>query len=73
MLTANYSTRYATRIPAIQKYGVSTNPAKVKEEMNTKIPPSIRFIADNFNHLHEQPTVFFAVALGLALAGDNHP
>jgi len=63
---------YATRIPAISKYKVSTNPTKVKEEMNTKIPPHIRFIADNFNHLHEQPTVFYAVAIALALAGDGH-
>ena len=37
--------------------------------MATKIPPAIRWKADNFNHLHEQPTVFYAVALGLAVIG----
>ncbi|KAG8161104.1 hypothetical protein KVR01_009368 [Diaporthe batatas] len=63
---------YATRIPAVSKYGVSTDPDKCKEELNTKIPVHIRQIADNFNHLHEQPTTFFAVALALTIVGDNH-
>lgn len=40
---------------------------------NTKIPIRTRQIADNFNHLHEQPTTFYAVALGLALIGDDDP
>ncbi|GIZ43762.1 hypothetical protein CKM354_000697700 [Cercospora kikuchii] len=64
---------YATRIPAISKYNVSVDPEKVKDDMNTKIPVAIRQIADNYNHLHEQPTVFFAVALALAVVGDDHP
>lgn len=63
---------YATRLPALNKYNVSTEPDKVKEELNSKVPPQIRFIADNYNHLHEQPTVFYAVALSLAMIGDTH-
>ncbi|POS69073.1 hypothetical protein DHEL01_v212532 [Diaporthe helianthi] len=63
---------YATRLPAISKYGVSTDPDKCKEELNTKLPVRVRQIADNFNHLHEQPTTFFAVALALTIVGDSH-
>jgi hypothetical protein len=63
---------YATRLPAMSKYGVSADPDKCKEEMNTKIPIHIRQVAENFNHLHEQPTTFFAVALALTIVGDNH-
>lgn len=61
--------KYATRLPAISKYNVSTSPDLVSHDMATKIPPQIRWKADNYNHLHEQPTVFYAVALGLAVIG----
>ncbi|KAK4629018.1 hypothetical protein CLAFUW4_08363 [Fulvia fulva] len=64
---------YATRIPAMQKYKVDVSPDKVSSDLQTKIPPSVRFKADNYNHLHEQPTVFYAIALSLAILGDDHP
>lgn len=32
------------------------------------MPPSARWKRDNFNHLFEQPTQFYAVALALAVA-----
>jgi hypothetical protein len=38
--------------------------------MNT-LPASVRWKADNYNHLMEQPTVFYAVALSLALLGQG--
>lgn len=40
---------YATRIPAISKYELSTDPDKISKEMNTKIPISIRQIADKYD------------------------
>ncbi|KAK2750616.1 hypothetical protein FQN57_002687 [Myotisia sp. PD_48] len=58
---------YATRIPAIKKYKIAMTPNNASEEMNTKIPPSVRWKADNYNHLFEQPTQFYAVALALAV------
>lgn len=64
---------YATRIPALSKYNVDPDPEKIKEELQTKIPPHIKWIADNYNHLHEQPQVFYAIALSLAMIGDEHP
>lgn len=63
---------YATRLPAASKYGVSLDPDKVRTEMETKIPIKYRQVADNYNHLHEQPTTFYAVALALAALGDTH-
>ncbi len=33
------------------------------------LPDSIQWKAHNYNHLHEAPTVFYAVALVLALIG----
>lgn len=38
-------------------------------DMNKALPANVRWKADNYNHLHEQPTQFYAVALGLTLAG----
>ena len=63
---------YATRLPAMSKYNVSSNQETIGEEMKTKIPIEVRRIADNYNHLHEQPQVFYAVAITLTLLGDNH-
>ena len=33
------------------------------------LPPEVSRIADNYNHLHEQPTIFYALALAAQLAG----
>jgi len=63
---------YATRIPAASKYKVDVRPEATIQDFNAKIPPSVRWKADNYNHLHEQPTQFYAIALTLAsLAGPN--
>ncbi|KZM21724.1 uncharacterized protein EKO05_0001737 [Ascochyta rabiei] len=63
---------YATRIPAMSKYNINPDEKTVSGDMKTKIPIEVRRIADNYNHLHEQPQVFYAVAITLALLGDNH-
>jgi hypothetical protein len=60
---------YATRIPAIFKNKIAMDPAMTKAELNAQLPPSVRWKADNYNHLMEQPTLFYAVAFALALAG----
>ena len=59
---------YATRIPAIRAAGL--DPAKVKRKEDIEgLPARVKFIADNYNHLHEQPTVFYALALYSHVAG----
>ncbi|KAL2063224.1 hypothetical protein VTL71DRAFT_5028 [Oculimacula yallundae] len=63
---------YATRIPAIYKYNVSFDEEKVKEDKHTKIPVKVHRMADNYNNLHEQPQVFYAIAIVLTLLGDNN-
>ncbi|KAG9205908.1 hypothetical protein G6514_006185 [Epicoccum nigrum] len=63
---------YATRLPAISKYNISGDQETISEDMKTKIPIEVRRIADNYNHLHEQPTVFYPVMIALTLLGDNH-
>ncbi|MCB1843147.1 MAG: MAPEG family protein [Halioglobus sp.] len=60
---------YATRIPAIQKAGMQMDPNRPKGEQMAELPARVRWKADNYNHLLEQPTLFYAVALTLALLG----
>lgn len=60
---------YATRIPAVQRLKIVLDPQQTKEAFNANIPPQVRWKADNYNHLMEQPTLFYAVALTVALIG----
>lgn len=65
---------YATRIPAMQK-----NPAidtanltgTTGASLRAQLPDKVSWKADNYNHLHEAPTVFYAVALVLAIIGQG--
>ena len=60
---------YATRIPAIRKLGIVYDPHRPAEAFHAQLPPEVRWKADNYNNLMEQPTLFYAVALTLALLG----
>ena len=60
---------YATRIPAIQAAGAPMRPEMTAADLNAIIPPRVRWPADNYNHLMEQPTLFYAIALTLAVTG----
>lgn len=57
---------YATRIPAMSAAKVQLDPRKGKALLD-ELPPEVNWKADNYNHLMEQPTLFYAVALVLAL------
>jgi len=62
---------YATRIPAIVAAKLKLDPNVPKGELMANLPPRVRWKADNYNHLFEQPTVFYAVALALAVMGQG--
>lgn len=58
---------YATRIPAMSKAGIEVQDATRDSMQN--LPPEVVRVADNYNHLFEQPTLFYAVVLSIALLG----
>jgi hypothetical protein len=62
---------YVTRVPAIMKSRMRLDPNAVRGAQMAELPAKVRWKADNYNHLFEQPTVFYAVALSLALLGDQ--
>jgi hypothetical protein len=61
---------YITRIPAINAARMRLDPNAPRGEQMNQLPPSVRWKADNYNHLFEQPTLFYAVGLVLAILGD---
>jgi hypothetical protein len=63
---------YATRLPAMRKARIVLDPNAPRGEQVATLPARVRWKADNYNHLMEQPTVFYAVALGLAVLGEGH-
>ncbi len=60
---------YATRIPAIINGGIVYDPRRPAQEFHARLPAAVRWKADNYNNLMEQPTLFYAVTLALALLG----
>ena len=62
---------YAVRIPAMSKAGIEPNDARQTGKLDEALPPEAQWKAHNYNHLHEAPTVFYAVALVLALIGSG--
>ncbi|HEY8615128.1 MAPEG family protein [Phenylobacterium sp.] len=62
---------YATRIPAMQKAKIPLDPNRSPAELTSQLPPQVRWKADNYNHLMEQPTIFYATALALAVLGEG--
>ncbi len=61
---------YATRIPAMQRAKIDPQSAIHPGSLNT-LPTAARVVADNYNHLHEQPTIFYALAIYTHLAGTS--
>ena len=57
---------YATRIPVLKKHDIVYDPNRLSEEFHAQIPAEVRWKADNYNNLLEQPTIFYAVAFTLA-------
>jgi len=64
---------YGTRIPALSAAKVDPDdlvhdPTKGLDQI---LPPQVMWKAHNYNHLHEAPTVFYAVAITLAIIGGD--
>ena len=65
---------YATRLPAMGKVpglDASNMTGGKRSDLDAVLPGKIQWIAHNYNHLHEAPTVFYAVALLLAMIGQG--
>lgn len=62
---------FATRIPAMKAARIHPQKAvHTRSEAMGALPSEVRQVADNYNHLMEQPTIFYAIALVLAVSGE---
>ncbi|MEH6519539.1 MAG: MAPEG family protein [Halioglobus sp.] len=60
---------YITRVPAVSNADMKLDPYAPKGEQMGSLPAKVRWKADNYNHLLEQPTLFYATAFTLVLLG----
>lgn len=68
---------YATRIPAMNRAGidgvnmVGSTGGGLRSDLTAKGEVKASWVADNYNHLHEAPTVFYAISIVLAIIGQG--
>jgi hypothetical protein len=62
---------YAKRIPAMGKAKINPQDARFPGSLNG-LPDDARQAADNYNHLMEQPTIFYAMAIIAYLAAQSN-
>lgn len=58
---------YARRIPAMNKITRNTQKFIEDPKLWEKMPNKATWAADNYNHLHEQPVIFYALMFFLFL------
>ena len=62
---------FARRIPAMQKAGITPDQEKNPAAYDTLLPSRAQAAAHNYNHLMEQPTIFYALMFYLHLTGES--
>jgi len=58
---------YKRRIPAMNAISKRTQDFIDNPKLGEKMPASARWAADNYNHLHESPTIFYALMFTIYL------
>ncbi len=64
---------YATRLPAFSRAKLDPQEAMHPGTYHDRIPSEVRRVADNYNHLFEAPTIFYAVTIAIVLLGLADP
>jgi hypothetical protein len=59
---------YATRLPAMSAAKLDPQVARFPGSLDV-LPDHARQVADNYNHLLEQPTIFYALVFYIYMAG----
>ena len=63
----------ASRLPPIIKYWGDLQFAEHSEDLRPQLPKPLRLITENYNHIFEQPTLFFATCAYIYMAGQTDP
>lgn len=68
---------YATRLPAMRRAGidgtrmVGSTGKSLRDDLVAAGEVRASWVADNYNHLMEQPTIFYATTIALAVMGEG--
>lgn len=64
---------YLTRFPAMKRAGIDVTKLKGGHgrQLDGRLEDHVQWKAHNYNHLLEQPTLFYAIAITLALLGNG--
>ncbi|MEJ2681830.1 MAG: MAPEG family protein [Gammaproteobacteria bacterium] len=62
---------FVTRLTAVRSMKIKLDPNAPRGEQMSKLPAKVRWKADNYNHLMEQPTLFYALAISVTLMGEG--
>jgi len=57
------------RLPAMRRAGLTLQDAAHTADLPARMPTAATQVADNYNHLMEAPTVYYAVVLAIVAAG----
>lgn len=57
-----------TRVKAMKEHRVVANRAEDASKLKDLLPREVMRISDNYNHLHEQPIVFYGLCCFIILA-----
>ena len=69
VLTAGVSALLlGSRLPSIIRHFGHLQGAMHSDELRPRLSPRMRFITDNYNHLFEQPVLFYALVVYLHLS-----
>ena len=60
---------YATRLPAMRRAGIDLRSRVGSRgcDLEGIVPDRVQWVSHNYNHLMEQPTLFYAVAIAAAM------
>ena len=59
----------ARRLPAMREHKIGPQDALHTRDLSGRLPSAAQAPADNYNHLLEQPTIFYATCMVGAIAG----
>lgn len=60
---------YMTRLPAMSRLRIHPQKGQDTSKLSELLPKEVSRVANNYNHLFEQPTLFYAVAVSIAVLG----
>jgi len=60
---------FFTRIPAMSKFKIHPQKGQDTHKLRELLPKEVSRVSNNYNHLFEQPTLFYVVAVSIAVLG----